>query len=810
LGAFVGYHCGMATTVLTQPELLDTPPPPGIFVNARCIIYEEEGMRVVMLHGLPVFFYHRDDKVAEDTFIAQAQEAGFAQGTELASALGRCVRTAYRIRQRYLADGASGLAPKKRGPKGPRLGAAREAAIRRWKLEGRTVYWMAQRLKISRSTVRDALIRMGLPTRRVEAWQEELLASAAEQAVAIAGDALAGADSDEDRDLAVEKEPAGSVGADANVGADADGTVSVVADAEAIVDSVGLEVSTQAAERPGLLVETTLDTDPGNRAIDRTLAAVGLLDDAAPLFATAESVPRAGVLLAVPALVNSGVFAAADEVYGHIGPAFYGLRTILLTMVLLVLLRIKHPENVKEHSPGDLGRIIGLDRAPEVKTIRRKLARLAFDGEKSERFIEALVRRRAERTSDALGFLYVDGHVRVYHGKADLPKAHVARMRLSLPATQDVWVNDANGDPVFFVTQEVHPQLVSALPPVLEQVRRLAGERRVTVVFDRGGWSPKLFQSMHAGGFDVLTYRKGKVDPIPEDDFTAYAVELPTGQITYELHDASIAVGGNQFRMRQVTRRNGDHQTHIVTTRHDLPVTEVARRMFNRWRQENFFKYMRQEFAIDALIEYGTEPDDEGRLVPNPARQVVERDLRNARQELTRIEAAYAVAAVDDQERERTHIAGFEPIYGAALHTPLREARVRIQELVARRNALPSKVPVGEVKDDVVCLPVRRKRLSDALKMLAYQVESDMTRAVAPHYARSLDEGRRLIRAALQSAADIQPVAGELRITLVAQSSPHRSLALARLCQHLNETETCFPGTSLRLRYAVRGVECDT
>jgi hypothetical protein len=591
--------------------------------------------------------------------------------------------------------------------------------------------------------------------------------------------------------------------------ADADPAVRRGADAEMDADVLATEGCAEAEESAGLQVGSTLDRDPSNRSIDRMLAAAGMLDDAAPLFATAHDVPRAGVLLAVPALVASGVFEAADEVYGKIGPAFYGLRTILLTMVMLVLLRIKHPENVKEHSPGDLGRIIGLDRAPEVKTIRRKLARLTIDGEKSERFIGALVRRRVERTSEALGFLYVDGHVRVYHGKADLPKAHVARMRLSLPATQDVWVNDANGDPVFFVTQKAHEQLVSALPPVLEQVRRLVGERRVTVVFDRGGWSPKLFQRMHADGFDVLTYRKGKVDPIPADQFTAYAVELPSGQLTYELHDESIVVG-KHFRMRQVTRRQGEHQTHVVTTRNDLPVTEIARRMFDRWRQENFFKYMRQEFAIDGLLEYGTEPDDVSRLVPNPARKAVERDLRNARQELTRIEAAYAAACVESQEREHPSIPGFVAIHGFALHGPLREARARIQELVTSRAALPSKVPVSEIKDDVVRLPRERKRLSDALKMLAYQLESDMTRTVAPHYARSLDEGRRLIRSALQSAADIEPGAGVLRITLAAQSSPHRSLALARLCQQLNDTGTCFPGTSLRLRYGVHGVECDT
>jgi len=315
---------------------------------------------------------------------------------------------------------------------------------------------------------------------------------------------------------------------------------------------------------------------------------------------------------------------------------------------------------------------------------------------------------------------------------------------------------------------------------------------------------------MHADGFDVMTYRKGKVEALPAEAFTTYVVELPTGPVTYELHDTTITVGSNAFGMRQVTRQRGEHQTQIVTTRHDLTVTEVARRMFDRWRQENFFKYMRQEFALDALLEYGTEPDDTERLVPNPARKAVEQELHDARQALVRLEAAYADAAVADQPREPSRIAGFEPIYGAALHQPLRETRARIEELVARRNALPAKVAVGTVKDEVVRLPMRRKRLSDALKMLGYQVETDLVRAVGEHYARHLDEGRRLIRAAFQSAGDIEPAAGELRITLAAQSSPHRSRALARLCQQLNETQTCFPGTTLRLRYAVRGVEADT
>src|SRR5204863_2550342 len=128
--------------------------------------------------------------------------------------------------------------------------------------------------------------------------------------------------------------------------------------------------------------------------------------------------------------------------------AFYGLRTSLLTLLLMALWRIKRPEALKEHSPQDLGRVLGLDRAPEVKTLRRKLTQLAAGGQAAQ-FGRALAQRRVTLRASAVGFLYVDGHVRVYHGKHRLPKAHVAQMRLSMPATSDYWVNDQAVDPLF-------------------------------------------------------------------------------------------------------------------------------------------------------------------------------------------------------------------------------------------------------------------------------------------------------------------------------------------------------------------------
>src|ERR1019366_7252678 len=190
------------------------------------------------------------------------------------------------------------------------------------------------------------------------------------------------------------------------------------------------------------------DADPADRRTDRLLARLGLLEDAPPLFGPAVDLARAGVLLALPVLVGSGVFACAQAIYGRLGPAFYGLRTSLLTLLLMALWRIKRPEELKEYSPRDLGRVLGLDRAPEVKTLRRKLARLAAAG-RAAQFGTALAQQRVASHGQTMGFLYLDGHVRVYHGQLVLPKAHVARMRISMPATTDYWVNDSVGDPLF-------------------------------------------------------------------------------------------------------------------------------------------------------------------------------------------------------------------------------------------------------------------------------------------------------------------------------------------------------------------------
>jgi hypothetical protein len=513
------------------------------------------------------------------------------------------------------------------------------------------------------------------------------------------------------------------------------------------------------------------------------------------------------VLLAIPSLAASGVLPIARKLYGTIGPAFYGLRTTVVSYILLALLRIPRPETLKEYAPGSLGRIVGLDRLPEVKTLRRKLARLA-SRKASQQFGRELARHRIAERGRLFGFLYIDGHVRTYHGKHTIAKGYDTRTRLAVPATTDYWVNDQKGDPLFVVTADANAAMTRMLTPLLEEARRLLGpRRRATIVFDRGGWSPKLFQKLLALGFDILTYRKGRVRRVAEKRFILRKAKLDGRPVKYLLHDQPVRFLKGKLRLRQVTRLTGDrHQTPVLTSRWDLRDIVVAYRMFERWRQENFFKYLRQEYLIDALTDYQVEPDDPQRSVLNPARKAVDKELRKARADLNNIKETYGAAFLDYFEgrtlTKRAFTSAEKKIY-----LEIQEAADRIADLVTRQKPLPLRVPLAKARpgENLVKLSTERKHLTNVLKLVAYQIESDLVNLIRPHYARTEDEGRTLIQTALQSTAALEPTKDELRITLSPLSSPHRSQAVAALCQTLNKTQTAFPGTDLRMRFAVAG-----
>src|SRR5665213_3410690 len=237
---------------------------------------------------------------------------------------------------------------------------------------------------------------------------------------------------------------------------------------------------------------------PEPRTTERVAARFGDLVEAPVVITEGAQLPLAGLLLALPALEMTGLLPVAAEVFPPMRKGFYGLRAVLLMGVFLALLREPRAEAATRIRPADLGRVLGLDRAPEVKTLRRKLSELAGHG-KGAALQAALGRHHATTRPDAVGFLYLDGHVRVYTGTRQLPKTHIARMRIAGPATEETWVGDADGDPVMVITAAPSQSLAAELARLLPDLRAIIGPgRRCTGVFDRGGYSPAVFTEIIA------------------------------------------------------------------------------------------------------------------------------------------------------------------------------------------------------------------------------------------------------------------------------------------------------------------------
>jgi transposase len=304
---------------------LPSPTPSNtVVINARCSLRTEADQRVIVVAGLPVHHYRAGDEVAEAYAMVFLVQSCFAQQTDVARAFDRSERTIRRYQQRYVAGGMAALGREEGWRRGRRrISAQRLRTIETLKSQGMSNRAIAHRLGVSEMAIRKLV---GPSKPESEQLALPAIPTAAEKPAAT--DAPSATSTEEGAGTTASAEEEG-------------GDHAPVTAPEAANDDEPVPIS--------------LDRDADDRTLDRQLAYLGLLDDAAPLFREGSSVPGVGVLLALPCLVESGLLRICRKLYGEIGPAFYGLRTTLLTLLLMALLRIKRPEQLKEKDPAAFG-----------------------------------------------------------------------------------------------------------------------------------------------------------------------------------------------------------------------------------------------------------------------------------------------------------------------------------------------------------------------------------------------------------------------------------------------------------------------
>ena len=549
----------------------------------------------------------------------------------------------------------------------------------------------------------------------------------------------------------------------------------------------------------------------------RMLASAGLMTEAKPVFAApAHGVAHGGVLAALPMLLRAGLLGAANRLF-RLPDGFYGLTTILLFVAFMTLARVRNPEGLRYQAPGEWGAILGLDRCPETKTLRRKIRLLAGAEHTVRDWQSALARTWATEHDDDWATLAVDGHVKVYAGRnGRLPKHFVARQKLCMPASVSYWINALGGMPLLCLHKALDPKLIKALEQdVVPHLQHLgvvpeaapdltkpdAGVPALTLVFDREGWSPDLFKRLARRGIACITWHKNfKGQDWPQEEFRTLEVPIHgpagTSTTTVDLAEQPIVLR-NGLTVRQIRRRlaNG-RQVPVITTHPQMPLVQVAGAMFSRWSQENFFKYMREQFNLDSLPSHDLEPLDPDAQVVNPVRRALEKTIRRLRSRLAT--ARNRLAEAQQHHRDTA----------TRLDADAKALAAELDQLKQQRADSPTHVRAGDLpeQDKLDALPVGGRLFLDVVRMIAYRAETRMMVPVITTQGKK-PNARRLLRALLTSDANIIPVPakGILRIQLLGLGSDACDRMLAPLVEELNATNTIYPGTDLRLVYELAG-----
>jgi len=551
------------------------------------------------------------------------------------------------------------------------------------------------------------------------------------------------------------------------------------------------------------------------RMEERILASLGKLQAAPIRFEPATDVPQGGVLCALPALLVLGLLRSSATYFTWL-PGYYPLETIFLAIALLALARVPSLEALRYEPPGEWGRLLGLDRIPEVRTLRDKLRRLCQAGEQVRAWSSALAQEWMAAQPESAGTLYVDGHVRVYHGAlTQLPRRYVARQRLCLRGTTDYWVNAMDGQPFFVVTQAADPGLLQTLEteiiprlraevPGQPSVAELAADpwrARFTLVCDRAVYSPEFMKRQWAQRIAVITYHKFPEGPWPAEEFTVRPVRLVNGE-TVELSLAERGVRlSNGFWAREVRQLEASgHQVAMLATDYQRTLDAVAVALFARWCQENFFQYMGRHYGLDRLIEYGTEPLPETTTVVNPAWRRLDQAVRRERAQLERTRAQFGALSPPASTEPET-VARYEQEQGRLLEQ-MGQQQTRWDQLKRQRKEAPRHLTLKELPEAERFTQLRTttKHFVDTIKLIAYRAETALVQVVREKLQRA-DDARALVRQVFSSAVDLcpDPIEQTLTVRLHRLSSAIHDAALEHLCTELTATETVFPGTDLRL-----------
>ena len=502
---------------------------------------------------------------------------------------------------------------------------------------------------------------------------------------------------------------------------------------------------------------------------ERAAASQGKLEATPIRFQSCDTLDYGGVLLLLPSLLECGLLSYKKH-YCELDKGYYYIDFIILLIAFMYLCRIKNPEQLSRINPGEFGKLLGIDRVPESKCLRKKIKQIC-DQEKSGEWNTELARKWISAEDNE--FYYIDGHIQIYHGhKAQLGKKYIARQKLCLPGVQEFWINNMDGLPYFYIRGELNEKLLEMLdtkiiPMILEEMPQKYSESelaedpdlaRFTLVFDREAYSPVYFNKIwEEHRIAVITYRKNVKDKWEESCFQNYTIDIEGTDTEMKLAEKEVRIKDIPIREMRKLSEDG-HQTSVITTNKKLGIMLIALYMFARWSQENYFRYMRQDYDFDRMLQYTVEQLDGDIKVNHPRYSKLTNRISKTREKISRREANL-YNLIEKNVSEELEKNPKNEVKQLKIRQEIEELRQQEQTLLAERAQYPSKIKIKDMPEKIRYnqLNGESKHFQNIIKMICYRAESAFANLLAPHYKKSINEKRALTKKIINTRIDLKP-----------------------------------------------------
>ena len=530
-----------------------------------------------------------------------------------------------------------------------------------------------------------------------------------------------------------------------------------------------------------------------HRINERVMAALGQLNGATTLFEDNNDIKFGGVLFGLPALLSNGLLCFKQK-YFKIPENFYTNTHIFLFIAYMALARIKNVEQLRYLPIGELGKVLGLDKAPSAQIVRKKVKELAYSAN-IKNWGKDLASFWLEEQEDYIGLFYIDGHVRTYYGNVAKPtKKYVSGKKLCLRSMADYWVNDSLARPIMVVRhtstqgliqtieQEIIPDILEILPdqPSKEEFEKDSKLYRFTLIFDREGYSYDFFERlMKDHQIACITYKKYQGADWSKSDFEEIKEKSIIGgeEVKMQIAEKKISINGIKGREIRKLCKDG-HQTTIITTDLVTPTGRLAVHMFNRWGQENFFKYMKENYGLDRLCEFGAENPSATEMTINPLWKSKETAIRQkagiivqTKREFAKIEIKNR-KNIKNKEKEKGEVSDKEMKEMKEYEEKSNKLYNKIIELESEKSKLKEEkkeiehyVKVSELtgQEKITQPRITCKMFTDLIKMISYRAECGIVSELRKNMKR-LNDARSLAREIFTNEAETIYPGTELRM----------------------------------------------